>query len=87
MMKNIENAVLSTCIVFEEMKFEQIIQCIWGKEYEMDYSSCNVYVQEEKYSLDNDEVFPKLSEYFGVSRVSEVWYIAETRTVWIVYEE
>lgn len=86
-MKNIENAVLSTCIVLEEMKFEQIIQRIWGKEYEMDYSSCNVYIQEDKYSLNNDEVFPKLSEYFGVSRVNEVWYIAETRTVWIAYEE
>lgn len=86
-MKNIENAVLSTCIVLEEMKFEQIIQRIWGKEYEMDYSSCNVYIQEDKYSLNNDEVFQKLREYFGVSRVNEVWYIAETRTVWIVYEE
>ena len=86
-MKNIENAVLSTCIILEEMKFEQIIQRIWGKKYEMDYSSCNVYIQDNKYSLNDDEVFPKLSEYFGVTRVSEVWYISETRTVWIAYEE
>ena len=86
-MKNIENAVLSTCIILEEIKFEQIIQRIWGKEYELGYSSCNVYIQDNKYSLNNDEVFQKLSEYFGVSRVCEVWYIAETRTVWIAYEE
>ena len=86
-MKNIENAELCTCIILEDVEFEKIIQRIWGKEYEMDYSSCNVYVQKEKYSLNNDEVFPKLCEYFDISHIDEVWYIGETRTVWIAYKE
>lgn len=86
-MRNIENADLTTCIVLEDVEFEKIIQHIWGKEYQMDYSSCNVYIEKDKYSLNNDEVFPKLSEYFEVSRVDEVWYIEETRTVWIAYRQ
>lgn len=84
-MRNIENADLTTCLVLEAVDFEKIIQRIWGKDYEMDYSSCNVYIQKDKYSLNDDEVFPKLSEYFEVSSVNEVWYIEETKTVWIAY--
>ena len=83
--RNAENAELVKCIVFGAVDFEKIIQRIWGKDYEMDYSSCNVYIQKDKYSLNDDEVFPKLSEYFEVSSVNEVWYIEETKTVWIAY--
>ena len=86
-MRNIGNADLTTCIVLEDADFEKIIQRIWGKEYQMDYSSCNVYIEKDKYSLNDDEVFPKLSEYFEVSSVDEVWYIEETRTVWIAYSQ
>ena len=86
-MKKVKNIKLVKVMVLEEADFEKIVQCIWGKEYEMDYSSCNVYIQNDKYSLDNDEVFPKLCQYFDVSHIDEIWYIEETRTVWIAYEE
>ena len=86
-MKNIDNIELVTCIVLEDVEFEKTVQRIWGKEYEMDYSSCSVYVQNKKYSLNNNEVFSKLSEYFDVSHVYEVWYIDATKTVWIAYSQ
>ena len=84
-MKRVKKMKLVNCIVLEDVDFEKIIQRIWGKDYEMDYSLCNVYIQKDKYSLNDDEVFPKLSEYFEVSSVNEVWYIEETKTVWIAY--
>lgn len=84
-MRRVKKMKLVNCIVLEDVDFEKIIQRIWGKDYEMDYSLCNVYIQKDKYSLNDDEVFPKLSEYFEVSSVNEVWYIEETKTVWIAY--
>ena len=53
----------------------------------MDNLSCKVYVENEKYGLDRDEMHNKLSQYFQVSKVDEMWYIEESRTVWIAYKE
>lgn len=86
-MKKVKDARLINCIVIDGYVFDKIIRRIWDEEYYMDYSGTTVYVENEKYCIDKDELFSKLRDYLNVTSVTEMRYIDETKSIWIAYEE
>lgn len=85
-MKNISKYSLKTCIFLDEDEFNAVIKEIYGEN-----ASCSldnyVEVNDGNDIVFQNELYPKLAEYFGVNKIVSAHVDDCTYSCWIVYEE
>lgn len=85
-MRNVSKYALKTCIFLDENEFEDVIEEIYGENASCSLSDgVKVYNGEDR--VFQDELYPKLAEYFDVSKVVSIHADDCSYSCWIVYEE
>lgn len=87
-MKNVTETQKKTCISIGAKEFEDVLEKIVHPDISVEYSCDRVLVEVGEDTVDTNELYTKLAEYYEVSEVTSIHIDgSDVLGVWIVYKE